>query len=58
VRTTVDARGKLLLGGGYAEYVAVDARHALPAPPGIDLQAAAVPGTFLRSTPTFSNVES
>jgi len=34
----------LLGGGGYASYVACDARHALPVPQGLDLvQAAAVP---------------
>lgn len=31
----------LLGGGGYAEYAAVDARHALPIPPGLDFTAAA-----------------
>ena len=37
----------LLGGGGYAEYVAVDARHALPLPAGFDpLQAAALPETL------------
>lgn len=36
----------LLGGGGYAEYVAVDARHALPVPAGLDpVQAAALPET-------------
>jgi putative PIG3 family NAD(P)H quinone oxidoreductase len=36
----------LLGGGGYAEYVVVDARHALPVPAGLDLlQAAALPET-------------
>jgi putative PIG3 family NAD(P)H quinone oxidoreductase len=36
----------LLGGGGYAEYVACDARHALPVPEGLDLvQAAALPET-------------
>ncbi len=36
----------LLGGGGYAEYAPVDARHALPAPAGLDLvQAAALPET-------------
>jgi len=36
----------LLGGGGYAEYVACDARHALPIPAGLgDLQAAALPET-------------
>jgi NADPH2:quinone reductase len=38
----------LLGGGGYAEYVAVDARHALPIPDGLDfVQAAALPETVL-----------
>ncbi|MEN1944200.1 NAD(P)H-quinone oxidoreductase [Luteimonas sp. MJ293] len=37
----------LLGGGGYAEYVAVDARHLLPVPAGLDLlQAAALPETL------------
>lgn len=36
----------LLGGGGYAEYVAVDARHVLPVPAGLDLiEAAALPET-------------
>ncbi|MFA7602952.1 MAG: alcohol dehydrogenase catalytic domain-containing protein [Novosphingobium sp.] len=36
----------LLAGGGYAEYVTVDERHALPRPPAIDLiDAAALPET-------------
>ena len=36
----------LLGGGGYAEFAAVDARHALPIPPGLDaIQAAALPET-------------
>lgn len=36
----------LLGGGGYAEYAAVDARHALPVPAGYDfVQAAALPET-------------
>ncbi len=36
----------LLAGGGYAEYVAVDERHALPVPAGLDfVQAAALPET-------------
>lgn len=36
----------LLGGGGYAEYAAVDARHALPIPAGLDfIQAAALPET-------------
>jgi len=34
-------------GGGYAEYCAVDARHCLPVPPGVDLRAAgSLPETF------------
>ena len=36
----------LLAGGGYAEYVACDARHALPVPAGLDfVQAAGLPET-------------
>jgi putative PIG3 family NAD(P)H quinone oxidoreductase len=36
----------LLGGGGYAEYAAVDARHALPIPDGLDfVQAASLPET-------------
>jgi NADPH2:quinone reductase len=36
----------LLGGGGYAQYAAVDARHALPIPAGLDMiQAAALPET-------------
>jgi putative PIG3 family NAD(P)H quinone oxidoreductase len=36
----------LLAGGGYAEYVLVDARHALPVPANLDfVQAAALPET-------------
>lgn len=36
----------LLGGGGYAEFVAVDARHALPIPAGLDfVQAASLPET-------------
>jgi NADPH2:quinone reductase len=36
----------LLGGGGYAEYAAVDARHVLPIPKGLDfIQAAALPET-------------
>jgi len=36
----------LIAGGGYAEYVAVDARHALPIPAGLDFaHAAALPET-------------
>ena len=38
----------LLGGGGYAEYVAVDARHVLPIPDGMDfVHAAALPETVL-----------
>ena len=49
-----DAVCALLGGGGYAEYVAVDARQALPVPPGVDLvQAAALPETVFT---VFSNV--
>ena len=37
----------LVAGGGYAEYVAVDSRHCLPIPTGLDLvQAASLPETF------------
>lgn len=37
----------LVAGGGYAEYVSVDARHCLPIPRGFDLiQAASLPETF------------
>ncbi len=37
----------LLAGGGYAQYAAVDARHALPMPEGLDfVQAAALPETI------------
>jgi NADPH2:quinone reductase len=44
----------LLGGGGYAEYAAVDARHALPIPGGLDfVQAAALPETVFT---VFSNV--
>jgi len=36
----------LMAGGGYAEYAAVDARHALPVPAGLDfVQAACLPET-------------
>ncbi len=36
----------LLGGGGYAEYAVVDARHALPVPPGLSMvEAAALPET-------------
>lgn len=41
-----DAVCALLGGGGYAEYAACDARHALPIPQGLDfIQAAALPET-------------
>jgi putative PIG3 family NAD(P)H quinone oxidoreductase len=44
----------LLGGGGYAEYAVVDARHALPIPPGLTLvEAAALPETVFT---VFSNV--
>jgi NADPH:quinone reductase len=44
----------LLGGGGYAEFAAVDARHALPIPQGFDLiQAAALPETVFT---VFTNV--
>ena len=44
----------LLGGGGYAEYVVVDARHALPVPEGLDfIQAAALPETAFT---VFANV--
>ena len=44
----------LLAGGGYAQYVAVDARQALPIPAGVDMvQAAALPETVFT---VFSNV--
>ncbi|HLO76468.1 MAG TPA: NAD(P)H-quinone oxidoreductase [Magnetospirillum sp.] len=37
----------LVAGGGYAEYVVVDARHCLPVPKGFDMvQAASLPETF------------
>ncbi len=37
----------LAAGGGYAEYVAVDARHCLPIPDGLDMvHAGALPETF------------
>lgn len=42
-----DAVCALTNGGGYAEYCAVDARHCLPIPGGLDLQAAAsLPETY------------
>ena len=44
----------LLGGGGYAQYAAVDARHALPIPDGLDfVQAAALPETVFT---VFANV--
>jgi putative PIG3 family NAD(P)H quinone oxidoreductase len=44
----------LLAGGGYAQYVAVDARHALPIPSGLSvLEAAALPETVFT---VFTNV--
>ncbi|WP_299006675.1 NAD(P)H-quinone oxidoreductase [uncultured Caulobacter sp.] len=44
----------LLGGGGYAQYAAVDARHALPIPAGLDLiHAAALPETVFT---VFANV--
>jgi putative PIG3 family NAD(P)H quinone oxidoreductase len=44
----------LLAGGGYAQYVAVDARHALPIPQGLSvLEAAALPETVFT---VFTNV--
>lgn len=44
----------LLGGGGYAEYVAVDARHALPIPGGLDyVEAASLPETAFT---VFANV--
>lgn len=44
----------LLGGGGYAEYAVVDARHALPIPPGLSaLEAAALPETVFT---VFANV--
>jgi putative PIG3 family NAD(P)H quinone oxidoreductase len=44
----------LLGGGGYAEYAAVDARHALPIPVGLDfVQAAGLPETVFT---VFANV--
>ncbi|MDB5459857.1 MAG: quinone oxidoreductase, family [Caulobacteraceae bacterium] len=49
-----DAVTALLGGGGYAQYAAVDARHALPVPPGLDfVQAAALPETVFT---VFSNL--
>ncbi len=44
----------LLVGGGYADYALVDARHALPVPHGVDfIQAAALPETVCT---VFANV--
>jgi NADPH2:quinone reductase len=44
----------LLLGGGYAEYAVVDARHALPVPAGLTMaQAAGLPETVFT---VFANV--
>ena len=44
----------LLLGGGYAEYAAVDARHALPIPEGLTMEeAAGIPETVFT---VFGNV--
>ena len=49
-----DAVCALLGGGGYAQYVAVDARQVLPVPAGVDMvQAAALPETVFT---VFSNV--
>ena len=49
-----DAVCALLAGGGYAQYVAVDARQVLPIPAGVDVvQAAALPETVFT---VFSNV--
>jgi putative PIG3 family NAD(P)H quinone oxidoreductase len=49
-----DKVAALLGGGGYAQYAAVDARHALPMPAGLDfVQAAALPETLFT---VFSNV--
>ena len=54
-RWTVGDRVTALLGGGgYAEFAAVDARHALPIPGGFDaIQAAALPETVFT---VFTNV--
>lgn len=42
-----DAVTALVAGGGYAQYVTVDARHALPIPAGLGMvEAAALPETF------------
>jgi NADPH2:quinone reductase len=49
-----DAVTALLGGGGYAEYAAVDARHALPVPKGLSLiEAAGLPETVFT---VFTNV--
>jgi putative PIG3 family NAD(P)H quinone oxidoreductase len=49
-----DAVTALLGGGGYAEYAAVDARHALPIPAGLDpMAAASLPETVFT---VFANV--
>ena len=49
-----DRVAALLGGGGYAEYAAVDARHALPAPDGLSwAEAAALPETVFT---VFANV--
>ncbi|AJQ89084.1 NAD(P)H-quinone oxidoreductase [Xanthomonas oryzae] len=46
-RWKVGERVCALLGGGYAQYAAVDARHVLPIPAGMDLvHAAALPETI------------
>lgn len=43
-----DAVCALISGGGYAEYVAVDARHCLPVPPALTfVEAASLPETVL-----------
>lgn len=43
-----DQVAALLPGGGYAEYVSVDARHCLPVPKGLSLaEAAALPEVFI-----------
>jgi putative PIG3 family NAD(P)H quinone oxidoreductase len=52
--TVGDRVAALLGGGGYAQYAAVDARHALPVPKGLDfVQAAGLPETVFT---VFSNV--
>ncbi|NBN65264.1 zinc-binding dehydrogenase [Microvirga tunisiensis] len=46
-RSIGEAVTALVAGGGYAEYVKVDARHALPVPAGLSMaEAAALPETF------------